>query len=188
MKKSYLFLVVIMLLVFAPRLWARGGLNCVEANGLTWCYNDQACGQACDEVCGTIGSQPIEDDTVWFEAQNTEEKCQAISQALGLGNSVDFNSYTHGCLEDTFGFHSVHGGLNGPLLCSSFDGCPADHRTDMDDLGLPCGPESRRSICPCGPPPAYTNIPALNQWGMIALVMILGIVSILVYRRRKAAS
>jgi hypothetical protein len=80
----------------------------------------------------------------------------------------------------------VGGGLHAPLLCSFFDGCPADHRTQADDLGVPCGPESRRSICPCEILPK--NIPTLSQWGVIAMAGILGIVGfIMVIRRRKVA-
>ena len=41
------------------------------------------------------------------------------------------------------------GGLLGPLYCSSAESCPLEHRTIMDHQGIPCGPGSRRSICPC---------------------------------------
>jgi len=159
MQKSIfaLLLIFISLLVITPKLWAQP--TCVEANGLLWCYNDQACGQACNDVCAALGLQPIADDSVWFEAQNSVEKCQAISQALGLGNVVNVSSWTHACLEDELDNPTVGGGLNAPLYCSIYDGCPADHRTDMDDLGIPCGPGSRRSICPCVSPPSINLSP-----------------------------
>lgn len=132
MKSLYLpyALSLLSLLVITPKLWAQP--TCVEANGLTWCYNDQACGQACEDVCAALGSELIDDDNVWFQAQDTVAECQAISQAFGLGNTVLLASWTFGCLEDSFGIHTVGGGLNAPLLCSTFSGCPAQHRTSMD--------------------------------------------------------
>ena len=183
MKKSIfaLLLIFLSLTVVTPKLWAQP--TCVEANGLSWCFNNRECGQACNDVCASIGGELIDDDNVWFQAQDSVEECQAISQALGLGNVVDFDSFTHACLEDTFGNHTVGGGLNAPLLCSSFDGCPADHRTQADGLGVPCGPESRRSICPCEFLPR--NIPTLSEWGVIAIAGALGIIGIWAVRRRK---
>ena len=122
--------------------------TCVVANGLTWCYNDGACGEACNDVCASKGLTPIADNTVWHEAQNTEAECQAISQAFGLGTSVRFTAFSLSCLEDTIGSHSVGGGLVAPLLCSNRVTCPFRHRTDMSRSGA-CGDFSMRSICPC---------------------------------------
>lgn len=127
----------------------RAEAVCVEANGLNWCYNDQACGEPCNDVCAALGLQVIDDDQVWFEAQNSEAKCQSISEALGLGGSIFFLQWSYGCLEDSPGSHTVGGGLLGPLLCSYEPSCPLNHRTEMDQQGNPCGPNSRRSICPC---------------------------------------
>ena len=143
-----LFLILMSLLIIAPKLWAQG-LICEEANGLLWCYNDQACGQPCNEVCATAGAQPIANNTVWFEAQDTEGECIAISQAFGLGNTVNFGDFRFGCIEDEFGTHTVGGGLIPPILCATSFNCPEEHRTGMDTNGVPCGPDSRRSICPC---------------------------------------
>src|SRR3990167_7765265 len=119
MKKSIfaLFFIFISLLIITPKLWAQP--TCVEANGLLWCYNDQACGQACEDVCSALGLQLIENDNVWFEAQNTVEECQAISQAFGLGDVVNFGGWAYGCLEDAIGNNTVGGGLNAPLFCST---------------------------------------------------------------------
>ena len=152
--KSVLYslsVVFLFMLIFAPALRAQP--TCVEANGLNWCYDDQACGEACNDVCAALGLVP-EDNQVWFEAQDTEAECQTISEAFGLGNSVDFAGYSYACLEDTPGNHTVGGGLVGPLFCSASESCPEAHRTDMDQIGTPCGPNSRRSICPCTDPPA----------------------------------
>ena len=44
----------------------------------------------------------------------------------------------------------VGAGLTGSLFCSSDPGCPAAHRTDMDNLGTSCNLfGARRSVCPC---------------------------------------
>jgi len=67
--------------------------------------------------------------------------------------------------------------------------CPEQLRTNSDQQGIPCGPDSRRSICPCEPLPV-TNIPTLSQWGLITLVVVLGILGIvgfMVVRRRVTA-
>jgi len=165
MKKPTLalFFFLMSLLIIAPKLHAQE-LVCVEANGLTWCFNDQACGQACNDVCGTIGSQPIADNTVWLEAQDTEEECQTISQAFGLGGNVEFSSnFSTACLQDQDGDHMVGGFINQPVVCSGLSSCPNDHRTDMDQLGIPCGSGSRRSICPCGPPAEPNFLPPLTE-------------------------
>jgi hypothetical protein len=126
-------------------------VGCVKANGLMWCYNNSACGEACNDVCASIGLAPIADNNVWFQAQDSEEECIAISQALGLGNTVDFDSWVYGCLQDSFGAHYVAGGVGlvAPLMCSRNSSCPSTHRTEMGQLGEPCGLFSRRSICPC---------------------------------------
>ena len=148
---SSVSVVLLFMVMFTPGLRAQP--TCVEANGLNWCYDDQACGEACEDVCAALGLELIEDNQVWFEAQNSVAECQAISEALGLGSSVLFGTWTYACLEDDTGNHTVGGGLIGPLLCSSEPTCPQDHRTSMDQIGTPCGPGSRRSVCPCVTPP-----------------------------------
>lgn len=152
-----LLFILMSVLIIAPKLWAQG-LNCEEVSGLMWCYNPQACGQACNEVCGIIGYAPIADNTVWLQAQNTVEKCRAISQAFGLGDDVTVANFAVACLEDTSSLNqnNVNGDLNPPLNCSIFPDCPEDHRTqvdiniDCDGGGNPNQP-TFRSICPCQP-------------------------------------
>ncbi len=122
--------------------------TCVTANGLQWCYNNAACGQACTAVCQALGMTTVNTAT-WLAAQDTVAECITISQAFGLGNSVSVNSYTYACAEDNFGNHTVNGGIVGPILCSSYNLCPQSHLTNMDQLGVACGGSSRRSICPC---------------------------------------
>ena len=180
---SALFLTLMFLLVIASKVWAQP--TCVEANGLNWCYNNRACGQACEDLCASIGAVLIDDDNVWFQAQNTLEECQAISQAFGLGSNVQSLNFSYACLEDSNGFHSVGGGLIPPLLCSTEASCPFLHRTNVDAPGVPCGLDSRRSICPCEF--LARDIPTLSEWGVIAMAGILGIVGFIVIRRRKVA-
>ena len=123
--------------------------TCVVVNDQQWCFDNAACGEACNDVCDALGlSLDISDDE-WFAAQDTIEECQAISDALGMDSPVQFNGWSYACLEDDGFGDVVDGGLTGALYCSSFNGCPADHRTNMDGLGIPCGPGARRSICPC---------------------------------------
>jgi len=193
MKKTSLalFIILMSLLIIAPKLEAQE-LVCEEANGLNWCYNPDACGQPCNEVCEAGGTTPIEDNTVWFEAQNTVEKCRAISLAFGLGDNVKISSYTNACLQDMAML--PHGsGINAPLYCSTDSDCPQTHRTNMDGQGIACNnmnDSSRRSICPCIPsiPTVVTPIPTLSEWSLITMAGILGIIGYLVIRRRKVAA
>ena len=130
-------------------------VGCVFANGLQWCYNASECGQACNEVCAAKGMTPVADKTAWFEAQNTMAECQTIADALGIGEvTPTLDTYTFGCLQDEGGNHSIGNGtpnvLRAPLFCSTDPSCPSSHLTEMDQLGIACGPtNSRRSICPC---------------------------------------
>lgn len=120
----------------------------VVVAGLSWYWNPNACGEPCNAVCGGHGRTPANDATV-FAAQDTAEECSALSTALGLGGVFNMASYTYACLEDSPGPHTAPGGLNDPLLCSTFSSCPANHRASMDQMGQACGPNSRRSICAC---------------------------------------
>jgi len=192
MKKPSLalFIIFMSLLIIAPKLWAQG-LVCEEVNGLMWCINELSCGQACNEVCATGGLQPA-DNTVWLEAQDTVGECQAISDAFGLFDAVNFDTlFTSACITDNDGPHAG-GILIPPLMCTSNPDCPENHRTDMDELGLTCdNSSSRRSVCPCvtaPPPPLPPGIPTLSQWGLIAMAGVLGLVGFMVMRRRKAAA
>lgn len=124
--------------------------TCVNANGLLWCYSYDTCGTACNDVCNDLGMNVVADNYVWFEAQNTNEKCAAISEAFGLGSTVSVSEYNYACIEDSSSLHDVPGDLNGTLLCSSSVECPQLHRTDMDHIGISCTENiSRKSICPC---------------------------------------
>ena len=193
MKKASLalFIILMSLLIIAPKLEAQE-LVCEEANGLNWCYNPDACGQPCNEVCEAGGTTPIEDNTVWFEAQNTEDKCRAISRAFGLGDNVNISSFTNACLQD-MAMRPHESGINALLECSTDSDCPQTHRTNMDGQGIACNnmnDSSRRSICPCIPLPVVisTPIPTLSEWGLVAMAGILGIVGFMVIRRRKVTA
>jgi hypothetical protein len=87
-------------------------------------------------------------DALWFAAQDTAAECQAISDAFGIAAAVDIDAYLYACMEDEWGDHTATD-LIGPLICSNYFGCPAEHRLGMDGLGFACAAGSRRSICPC---------------------------------------
>lgn len=138
--------------VCAPTETCAGGScqnSCRVVAGVRWCYNPAACGQACNDVCAALGLPFTISDAEWFAAQDTAAECQAINDAFGLGGTVSMAGYTYACSEDSYGTHSVPPVLLGPLLCSTYSPCPSEHRTRMDQIGVPCGPNSRLSLCPC---------------------------------------
>lgn len=188
----FLTLITLVSLFFLPQPATAQAIpeNCVEANGLTWCYNPEACGEACNEVCAAVGGTPVADNDVWFQAQNSEEECQNISEAFGLGSSVGMETYTYACAEDNFGDHDAPGGLNAPLLCSTYAGCPANHRAEMDQLGIACGTASRRSICPCedvSPVVPPTPVPLGSPMVLIFFVLALTAFAFTTIVRRREA-
>ncbi|MSP26078.1 MAG: hypothetical protein EXR75_13145 [Myxococcales bacterium] len=126
-----------------------GPSSCKAANGLLWCFHPTECGHACTSTCAAVGKTLYADKVGWFQAQDTVAECQAISVAFGMGTAVAMNGFTYACLEDSGGAHTGNGGLLGPILCSTESACPQDHAFNADQLGLPCGANSRRSICPC---------------------------------------
>lgn len=123
--------------------------SCRKVAGIWWCFDAANCGEPCNDVCANLGFPLAISDAAWLAAQDTAAECQAINDAFGLGGTVSFGGFSFACLEDTFGTHTAPGGLNGSLFCSTLASCPTDHRTNMDQLGIACGPDSRRSICPC---------------------------------------
>ncbi len=126
------------------------GGSCRVVDGMQWCFDDDSCGQACNDVCTALGLTIEPNDATWFAAQDTAEECQAISDAFEMQAPIDFGPHELGCLEDE-GLNDLVGqGLTGSLFCSSDPTCPAAHRTDMDGLGTNCNLiGSRRSVCPC---------------------------------------
>lgn len=158
---SALILALISLSFMAPASEAQP--VCTLANGHFWCYNNGTCGQPCNDVCAAANTQPIASDAEWFEAQNSEEECREISRGFGLGDAVYVGSYAHGCVEDSPGFHTADGGAIGPILCSNLANCPASLRVNMDQLGIPCGDNSRRAICPCDLDPVITLSPPSGE-------------------------
>ncbi|MHB8419212.1 MAG: hypothetical protein ACYDCL_14140 [Myxococcales bacterium] len=123
--------------------------SCEVVGGIRWCYDPNNCGQGCDQVCANLGLPFTISDAAWLAAQDTQAECQAINDAFGVGGTASLASYTYACLQDTYGTHSAPGGLVGPLLCSTVSTCPTAHRTTVDQQGVACGVDSRRSICPC---------------------------------------
>lgn len=131
--------------------FVRFPVVCVTANGLLWCHHPTLCGEPCTSTCAAHDLVPADDATT-FSAQNSIEACTNISLAFGLETPVRFSGFTVACLEDSGGEHSeVPIALIAPLFCSSTAGCPAAHRTNMDQIGIQCnsGTNSRLSICAC---------------------------------------
>ncbi len=123
--------------------------NCRTVAGVRWCYVVGGCGLPCNSVCSTLGLPFTISDAAWFAAQDSAPECQAINDAFGLGGTVSMASYTYACAEDNSGSHTS-GTLVAPLLCSVYSGCPANHRTNMDNIGTACSSSSSRlSLCPC---------------------------------------
>lgn len=122
--------------------------GCELVNGQLWCFNAGVCGQACNDVCGDIGLALDIDDGSWFAAQDEPAECQAIADTFGFDGGINLGGYTYACLEDAID----DGEFAGQLFCSNFAGCPFEHRTNADALGVPCGPGAYRSICPCNDP------------------------------------
>lgn len=123
--------------------------SCQVVNDQMWCFNDLACGEACEEMCTSLGLSLDIADEDWFAAQDTAAECQAISDAFGFVAPIDFSGYYYACLEDSGLNDTVGGGLTGSLFCSTTPECPAHHRIGMDQQGVACGMGARRSICPC---------------------------------------
>jgi cysteine-rich repeat protein len=126
------------------------GGQCRIVDGRQWCFDNDNCGQACDDVCTSLGLTIEADDMLWYAAQDTLVECQAISDAFGIAAAAQLDGLPYGCLEDAGNDDTVGGGLTGPLTCSTDATCPGSHRTQMDDLDGVCNlAGARRSVCPC---------------------------------------
>ncbi|MFT4627370.1 MAG: hypothetical protein ACI8PZ_006054 [Myxococcota bacterium] len=122
--------------------------TCRTVAGIRWCYHPTECGRACDDTCSALGWSTMADSGRWFEAQNTPEECQVIADAFGHFEAVNFGGYSYACMEDSYGDHPSPAPI-GALFCSSDASCPDAHRGTMDQIGVACGPDSRKAICPC---------------------------------------
>jgi hypothetical protein len=127
--------------------------SCREVAGNMWCFHPSECGIACEETCRANDMTVSLDEERWFEAQNTAEECQPIADAFGATLPVEVSGWTYTCVTD--GHSTDHTGLEDTIntstawACSTTPGCPRDIRTNMDQLGVPCGPDSRKTICLC---------------------------------------
>ncbi len=109
---------------------------CAEANGLNWCRHPEAIGGAnCNDVCAANGMTPVVDNTAWLQAQDSVAKCEAIRDAVGVTGTINLGSYNYACAE-----YSI---TTNKFTCSTFSGCPNEHRTGADDG------THWFSICPC---------------------------------------
>ena len=122
---------------------------CKVVNGLTWCYHPGVCGEACNTVCSYVGKTPLADAGAWLNAQSTTQNCQNIATAFNNGTSPSITSYTYACVEFQGGVGNDAGTITGQILCSNYSGCPANHLTNMDGLGVACSGSSWLSLCPC---------------------------------------
>ena len=127
--------------------------SCREVAGNTWCYHPSECGIPCEETCRANDMTVSLDEERWFEAQNTAEECQPIADAFGATLDVEVSGWAYTCVND--GHSTDHTGLDFSVntetrwTCSNSPSCPRDIRTNMDDLGEPCGPSTRKTICLC---------------------------------------
>lgn len=124
--------------------------TCRRVKSIVWCYNPELCGAGCEAVCNSLGRATSISDAYWFEAQNEQAECDAISSAFGVTPPpAPIDGFVYGCVEDAAGDHSG-GELLGPFICSDNPACPANHRTGSDQFGVPCSDDpSRLSVCPC---------------------------------------
>ena len=74
--------------------------TCQEVNGQLWCFNNDACGESCNEVCEALGYTIVISDDEWFQLQDEMDECSELAEAFGLPG-IDMNSYTYACLEDS---------------------------------------------------------------------------------------
>jgi hypothetical protein len=124
--------------------------SCKVVAGHAWCYNPAACGEACTAVCSSIGMNLTISDAAWFALQDSVAECTAISVAFGNNIAPNFGSFGWACMESSPGeVNNAPPSTTQGMLCSNTPGCPAQHRTHMDNLGGACGASGRRSICPC---------------------------------------
>jgi hypothetical protein len=57
--------------------------SCKLVVSVYWCLNPDACGQACNDACGSLGLEVLASAADWFAAQDTVAECQAISNCVG---------------------------------------------------------------------------------------------------------
>lgn len=107
--------------------------TCRLVGGLKWCVNVNFTGGLnCNVTCASVGMTPIDDNNVWFEAQNTVAECQAIRNAFGIATPISIAGYTYGCAE----------AKPQEFICSNSTGCPQNHRTGSDG-------SDHIGVCPC---------------------------------------
>ncbi|MBI2393881.1 MAG: hypothetical protein HYV09_30190, partial [Deltaproteobacteria bacterium] len=114
--------------------------TCKIVGGVPWCTDPtNTCGNGCAEVCAANGMPFTIDNATWFAAQDTATECEALRVALGY-STYSIASYTYGCLEVE---------PTGRLICSSYSGCPQNHRTMADGTKGTCDSTRWKSVCPC---------------------------------------
>jgi hypothetical protein len=107
--------------------------TCRIVGALKWCVNVNFTGGLnCNTTCASVGMTPIDDISVWFEAQNTVAECQTVRDAFGIATPIVIASFTYGCAE----------AKPQEFICSNDPACPQNHRTGSDG-------SDHIGICPC---------------------------------------
>ena len=122
--------------------------TCRIVNGIRWCF-DTKCGVPCAQTCADLGLPLTMSDADWFAAQDSQQECQAIADGFGVKQGTLLQGKIYTCLESASANEVEGGPLVGPILCTSFNGCPMNLRTDMDLKGVACGAGGAHAVCPC---------------------------------------
>lgn len=111
--------------------------RCRTVGALQWCNDPDVMGEDCTTLCSDLRMTVLGDDQAWLQAQDTEAECTAIAGAFGIAWQVVYlGSYTNACIEYAPGYTPS-------LSCSTYVGCPANHRTAAD--------ANQYQLCPCVP-------------------------------------
>ncbi|MEA2746067.1 MAG: hypothetical protein QOI41_210 [Myxococcales bacterium] len=103
---------------------------CNTVNGVRWCRDVQLT-RSCNTLCTGLGyGNPTLSNAAWFAAQDTDGECQQIATAFGIA-PTPLAPWTYGCA----------GIYQGQLYCSSYAGCPAEHRIQTE--------VGSYAVCPC---------------------------------------
>jgi hypothetical protein len=119
---------------------------CKVVDGIVWCYdpnyNPGTSATNCTAFCSSLGRPFTIDNATWFNAQNTQEKCNALAGAFGYSSSIiQVTSFTYGCAEASTPYQDSLFGRH--FICSTYQGCPEGHRSTSDPAMY------WQPVCPC---------------------------------------
>jgi hypothetical protein len=130
----------------------------VEHNGLVWYNYGDKINKSCNDVCEDHGLVTANDEE-WFNAQNTNAKCEALMAKFRLPNyrfQETYNFYFtywnfDGCVAVN-NYYSIYGDPVLPMLhCSMDSTCTGRSKTDIISGYSPGA--GGYNICPCVPVP-----------------------------------